>query len=75
MRFCFPALPRVAASLTLPGGAVLAGEQPAAQLAELFAQNCWRHERILSPAKEIVGPADGEVKVDFTLGFGALPKC
>lgn len=32
------------------------------------------HERIPSQTKEIVVPADGEVKVDFTLGFGALPK-
>lgn len=32
------------------------------------------HERIPSQVKEIVVPADGEVKVDFTLGFGALPK-
>lgn len=32
------------------------------------------HERIPSQLKELVVPADGEVKVDFTLGFGALPK-
>lgn len=32
------------------------------------------HERIPSQVKEVVVPADGEVKVEFTLGFGALPK-
>ena len=32
------------------------------------------HERIPGQVKEIVVPADGEVRVDFTLGFGTLPK-
>ncbi|MES2696852.1 MAG: carboxypeptidase regulatory-like domain-containing protein [Verrucomicrobiota bacterium] len=32
------------------------------------------HERIPSQVKEIVVPAEGEAKVDFTLGFGELPK-
>ena len=32
------------------------------------------HERIPSQVREIVVPATGEVKVDFTLGFGTLPK-
>ena len=32
------------------------------------------HERIPSQVREIVVPLDGEVKADFTLGFGALPK-
>lgn len=32
------------------------------------------HERIPSQVKEVVVPADGEVKVEFALGFGTLPK-
>lgn len=32
------------------------------------------HERMPSQVKEVVVPAEGEVKVDFALGFGALPK-
>lgn len=32
------------------------------------------HERIPSQTRDLVVPADGEVKMDFTLGFGALPK-
>lgn len=32
------------------------------------------HERIPSQTKEIVVPENGEVKIDFTPGFGELPK-
>jgi hypothetical protein len=32
------------------------------------------HERFPSQVREIVVPADGEVRVDFTLGVGDLPK-
>lgn len=32
------------------------------------------HERIPSQVREVVVPADGDVKIDFTLGFGGLPK-
>lgn len=32
------------------------------------------HERVPSLTKEIVVPEDGEVKVDFVLGLGELPK-
>ena len=32
------------------------------------------HERIPSQTREVVVPAEGEVKVEFTLGFGTLPK-
>jgi plastocyanin len=32
------------------------------------------HERLPSQTKEIVVPADGDVKVDFALGLGQLPK-
>lgn len=32
------------------------------------------HERIPSQVKEIVVPAEGEVTIDFVLGFGQLPK-
>jgi len=32
------------------------------------------HERMPGQVKEIVVPADGEVKVDFVLGLGVLPK-
>ena len=32
------------------------------------------HERLPSQTKEIVVPADGEVRVDFVLGLGELPK-
>ena len=32
------------------------------------------HERFPSQAREIVVPADGEVRVDFVLGVGELPK-
>jgi len=32
------------------------------------------HERLPSLAKEVVVPAEGEVRVDLTLGLGALPK-
>jgi plastocyanin len=32
------------------------------------------HERLPSQTKEIAVPADGEVRVDFVLGLGELPK-
>jgi plastocyanin len=32
------------------------------------------HERLPSEIKDVVVPADGEVKVDFVLGVGNLPK-
>ena len=32
------------------------------------------HERIPSQTREIVVPATGDVKIDFTLGLGELPK-
>ncbi len=32
------------------------------------------HERFPSQVREIVVPADGEVRIDFTLGLGDLPK-
>ena len=32
------------------------------------------HERLPSQTKEIVVPAEGDVKVEFTLGVGQLPK-
>lgn len=32
------------------------------------------HERVPSQVKEIVVPAEGEVRVDFVLGVGQLPK-
>ena len=32
------------------------------------------HERLPSLAKEVVVPAEGEVRVDFTLGLAELPK-
>jgi plastocyanin len=32
------------------------------------------HERIPSQTREVVVPAEGDVKVEFTLGFGTLPK-
>lgn len=32
------------------------------------------HERLPAQTKEIVVPADGEVKIDFVLGLGGLPK-
>jgi hypothetical protein len=32
------------------------------------------HERLPSQTKEIVVPAEGDVKVDFALGLGQLPK-
>lgn len=32
------------------------------------------HERVPSQTKEIVVPAAGEVKIDFALGLGGLPK-
>jgi hypothetical protein len=32
------------------------------------------HERLPSQAKPVVVPAEGEVRVDFTLGLAELPK-
>lgn len=32
------------------------------------------HERIPGQVKEVVVPATGEARIDFTLGFGSLPK-
>lgn len=32
------------------------------------------HERLPSQVREVVVPADGEVKVDFSLGVGQVPK-
>ena len=32
------------------------------------------HERLPSQVKEVVVPAQGEVRVDFVLGLGQLPK-
>ena len=32
------------------------------------------HERMPGQTKEVVVPADGEVRVDFALGLGELPK-
>jgi plastocyanin len=38
-----------------------------------FKVRAW-HERLPSQVKEVVVPAEGEVRVDFILGLGELPK-